>query len=314
MYKPPPYLFSPHLETILPHLLRSVNGFDYQRERLDLPDGDFVDLDWVRQSHKRLMVLCHGLEGGSDSQYMRGMARTGHNNGWDILALNFRSCSGEINRAIRMYHHGEIEDLEVVLQQKTSQYPVVALVGFSLGGNVIVKYVASKGSLGGRIRGLVAVSTPCDLASSSKALDRWQNQLYSRRFRRSLFRKFRKKVDQYPGLLDLSIYDKIKSWREFDDTFTTRLTGFRDADEYYQQGSANNFINKVQVPTLLLSALNDPFLEDPSYPREVSQKKKNIFLEMPKFGGHVGFWYPGRKTTYAEERCIEFLHEVVGKT
>jgi predicted alpha/beta-fold hydrolase len=289
-----------------------VNGFDYQRERLDLPDGDFVDLDWIRQGHSRLMVLCHGLEGGSDSQYMKGMARTGQNNDWDILALNFRSCSGEINRAVRMYHHGEIEDLEVVLQRKATRYPVVALVGFSLGGNVIVKYAARKGSLEGRIKTLVAISTPCDLASSSRALDRWQNKLYSRRFRRSLLKKFRKKVEQYPGMLDLSNYHKVKSWREFDDTFTTRLTGFRDADEYYQQGSANNFIREVEVPTLILNALNDPFLEDPSYPLEVSQKKENIILEMPEFGGHVGFWYPGRKTTYAEDRCIEFLHKVVG--
>ncbi|MDH3649974.1 MAG: hypothetical protein OEQ53_09830, partial [Saprospiraceae bacterium] len=186
--------------------------------------------------------------------------------------------------------------------------------GFSLGGNVIIKFTAIKRHQLKRIKAVIAISTPCDLASSSKALDRWDNQIYSWRFRRSLLKKFKQKALQYPNLLELSKFDKVKTWHDFDNVFTTKLTGFRDADEYYAQGSANNFLAYVTVPTFILNATNDPFLEEPSYPRRIANESPFIHLEMPKYGGHVGYWYPGRGQSYAEERCLAFLEEFVSKS
>ncbi len=311
-YRAHPLLFNGHLETIWPYLFRRFDTLPYARERWELPDGDFLDLDWCRQGARRLVVLCHGLEGGASSSYMVGMTHAAQAQGWDVLALNFRSCSGEMNRLLRMYHHGEITDLTYVLDRLVDErsYDAISLCGYSLGGNVILKYLGTKGAnVPLSIRSAVAVSVPCDLASSSEALDQWQNYLYTRRFRRSLREKFEQKARQFPGVLDLSAYDSIKSWYRFDNTYTTALTEFESADEYYRQGSANNFLAGIRTPTLLINALNDPFLQSPSFPKELVAGHDFVYLEIPETGGHVGFWKPGEKQTYAEHRACQFIED-----
>lgn len=309
-YKPWFYFLGPHFETIFPYLFRSVNDPEYHRERVELPDGDFLDLDWKRGHSDRLLVLCHGLEGSSDSQYMRGMTLAAYERGWDVLCINFRSCSGEMNRLLRMYHHGEIEDLKYVIRLVLSRerYQLVALCGFSLGGNVILKYLGVLANdVPKQIGAAVAISVPCDLASSSDALDRWYNQMYSRRFMRSLKPKFAHKDRQFPGLINMAVYDEIRTWAEYDNTFTTAVTGFADSMEYYQQGSANNFLAGISTRTLLINAQNDPFLREPSYPVKHCADHPHIYLEMPRYGGHVGFWYPGRKHSWVEDRALDFV-------
>ncbi|NND08860.1 MAG: alpha/beta fold hydrolase [Saprospiraceae bacterium] len=311
-YRTSPLLFNGHLETIFPYLYRPEISVHYHRERMELTDGDFLDLDWLKEGRERLAILCHGLEGSSDSQYMKGMAKALHAKGWDVLAINFRSCSGEMNRLLRMYHHGEIEDLTSVIDYviQTRDYQAISLCGFSLGGNVIIKYLGTQGSkVPLIIRSAMAVSVPCDLASSSQALDRWSSYFYTRRFRRSLRKKFELKNRMFPGTLDLKDFEKVKSWYDFDSKYTTRLTSFDSADYYYTQGSANNYIAGVRTTTLLINAANDPFLKSPSYPYALCEAHPYVSLEIPTRGGHVGFWYPGLPHSYLEDRASEFFDQ-----
>ena len=313
-YKSPRYFFNGHIETIYPYLFRKVPSLRYQRQRLELPDGDFLDLDWLHSGRRKLIILCHGLEGSSTSQYMQGMAHYAHESNWDVLALNFRSCSGEMNRNLRMYHHGEIEDLTFVVNTllSESRYDKISLCGFSLGGNVILKYLGiNGGNIPLEVRSAVTISVPCDLQTSSKALDRWDNYLYTRRFMRSLKIKFGFKSKQFPDAVDMSEFDKIKTWEQFDNTFTPMVTGFQDAAEYYAQGSAKNYLAGIRTSTLLVNALNDPFLEKESFPVGLCENHKYVYLEIPDHGGHVGFWYPALDRSYTEKRALEFLNQQI---
>ena len=297
-----------HWHTLLPFLFRKVSVLT-QRQRITTPDADFLDLDWARRGHRRLAILCHGLEGNSQSQYMRGMIRACHDHEWDALALNFRSCSGEINKTLHMYHHGETGDLDYVINEIVGKmdYTHVALIGFSLGGNVILKYLGTTPQIPDWIVGGAAISVPGHLASSAAALDEWQNQLYSLRFRLSLRKKLKQKAEQYPGVLPMHKLGSCKTWAEFDGTFTTIINSFESAYEYYEQGSANNFLSGIHKPALIINALNDPFLRPPSYPIELGEKNGHVHLHTPLKGGHVGFWYPGQRHSYAEKKSLSFL-------
>ncbi|MCB0687448.1 MAG: hypothetical protein KDC53_13025 [Saprospiraceae bacterium] len=176
---------------------------------------------------------------------------------------------------------------------------------------MILKYMGIHGpKVPDVVKGAVAVSVPCDLASSSLALDQWYNYMYTRRFRKSLRKKFEHKSVQFPGLIDMEQYDEVKTWEEFDNTFTTKVTGFKNAGEYYQQGSANNFIAGNSRPTLIINALNDPFLQEKSYPIDLCKDLPHVYLEMPKYGGHVGFWFPWFEQSYIEKRSIDFLQHM----
>ncbi|MBK8505323.1 MAG: hypothetical protein IPL46_25855 [Saprospiraceae bacterium] len=159
------------------------------------------------------------------------------------------------------------------------------------------------------VRSATVVSVPTDLASSSEALDQWYNQLYTRRFMKSLKHKFIYKSQQFPGKIEMSQFDRIKTWREFDNTFTVQVTGFASADEYYQQGSAKYFIDGIRINTLIINAINDPFLQQASYPVINCEKHHYVYLEMPRYGGHVGFWFPSYQESYAESRVMQFIKQ-----
>ncbi|MCB9319573.1 MAG: alpha/beta fold hydrolase [Lewinellaceae bacterium] len=310
-YRPPWYLPSGHLQTLYPYFFRKVRP-EYMRERITLPDGDFVDLDSLRQHSKNLAFLCHGLEGDSSSQYIRGMADFLYRRGWDVIALNFRSCSGEPNRVLQSYHHGEIRDLTYLLEQlnASGEYHRIVPIGFSLGGNVVLKYLGSHGEqLPDTIHGGIAVSVPTDLLSSSRRLDQWDNWIYTRRFRMNLKEKFEAKDRLFPGVLDMHRWNEVKRWEDFDNTYTSKIFGFRDAYAYYEQGSANNFLQGLRRPTLLINALNDPFLETPSYPYERAKDSRFLHLLTPKEGGHVGFPLAGTTETWEERVAWEFIQE-----
>lgn len=308
-YTPPYYLFHGHLETMYPFLFRKIEQ-EYDRERLELPDGDFLDLDWSTGHGNRLVILCHGLEGNSSSQYMKGMCKAMTENGFDVLAINFRSCSGEMNRLLRMYHHGEIGDLTYIIDTvlATRSYQALHLCGFSLGGNVILKYLGTLGPhVPLQVRSAMAVSVPCNLASSSTALDRWDNYLYTRHFMNTLYKKFEQKNAKFPNVLNLSERKNVRTWEEFDNQFTTKITKFKDADAYYEQASANNFLSGIKTATLLINAKNDPFLAEPSYPYARCAHHDFVHLETPRYGGHVGFWHPKLDLAYTEKRALAFF-------
>ena len=306
---PPAYQYNGHLQTIIPSLLRRVPGVDYERERLTLADRDFVDLDWLDQQSNKLVILTHGLEGDSNRQYMRGMARMFTQQHYDVLAWNCRSCSGEMNRAFRLYNHGEIGDLGEVIGHalRTKQYEDVVLVGFSMGGNITLKYLGVHGkSAPDVIKKGIAISSPVDLGASALLLDQPENRFYRDRFRKKLTRKISHKAAHFPDRLDMSKLQQVKRWRDFDEFFSAPVNAYRDADDFYQQASAVNFMPNIAVPTLLLNAQNDPLLSPECSPAWLAESHPNVFLETPRTGGHVGFAVARDPHTYAERQTLAF--------
>ena len=199
-YRPPWPFRSTHFNTIYSSQLRRIDGVDYQRTTISTPDDDFIDLDWIKQGSSRLLIAVHGLEGSSESTYLRGIARHFKRKGWDILAMNFRSCSGRINRQLRSYHMGASDDLSVVVQHAVEEgYPAIGLVGFSLGGNVVLKYLGEDpAKVPAAVRAGVGISVPCHIPSANIAIAHWQNSLYMLRFMRSLNPKMKTKARLFP--------------------------------------------------------------------------------------------------------------------
>jgi predicted alpha/beta-fold hydrolase len=308
-YRAPIGLRGGHRSTIYPTLFRRLGKPEIERERLELPDGDFMDLDWSPRKHKRLAIIGHGLEGESSAKYIRGMSIALQKRDWDTLAWNCRGCSGEPNRLLRSYHSGVSDDLGHVVDHAISEgYQEIALVGFSLGGNILLKYLGEQGeNLHPEVKAGVAFSAPCDLTSSSLRLGDWENKIYMARFMDGLKDKVIQKNEVFPGKLDLSGIQKIKTFAEFDDRFTAPLNGFTDARDYWTRASAKPHLHKITVPALMVQALDDPFLPDLCFPREIAEKSRYLSLETPPHGGHVGF--VSRDQEYwSESRCAEFLN------
>ncbi len=306
----PALLLGPHLQTIIPAMFPPRVAVSYRRERIDTPDGDFLDLDWLRSGSRRVAILQHGLEGSSGRPYIRGMAAALRDAGWDVLAWNFRGCGGQTNRTLRWYHSGETGDLRHVIAHAlaTVGYEQVALIGFSLGGNMTLKYLGEEGeSIDPRIVGAVTFSVPCDLKSSALRLADRSNRIYMRRFLRTLADKVRRKMAVMPGMLSDEGLKGIATFQEFDDRYTAPLHGFRDAEEYWARSSSRAFLERIRVPALLVNALDDPFLAPPCYPAAEAERSRYFHLETPRSGGHVGFVAAGPDRRWMEWRALEFL-------
>ena len=306
---------SGHLQTIYPSLFRKVPLQTKQRERITTPDGDFIDLDWAReQNSDRLAILSHGLEGSSNAIYMQGMARALVHAGWNVLAWNFRSCSGEPNRRLRSYHSGATDDLQSVLQhvEQGKPYSRIALIGFSLGGNLTLKLVGDLGrNIDPRICAAVAFSVPCDLAGSAKRLEHHTNRLYMHRFLKTLSAKVREKVQRFPGQIHTDGLAKIRSFRQFDHAYTAPIHGFSSAEDYWRQCSCSTQLDNITIPTLLINAQDDPFLTPSCFPLETARNSQQLYLEIPKHGGHIGFVQFRQGPLYwSEQRAVEFLQTV----
>ncbi|WP_151089297.1 YheT family hydrolase [Hymenobacter baengnokdamensis] len=313
-YRPAMFLANGHLQTIAASTLRRVPEVRYQRERLELPDGDFVDLDWSLAGSVpagRLGIISHGLEGDSNRPYVRGMARALNQVGFDALAWNYRGCGGETNRLLRAYHLGDTDDLAEVIRHASEQkhYAEIFLTGFSAGGNVTLKYLGENAArVPAQVRRAAVFSVPTDLKASSVHISRWQNQVYLRRFMNSLREKIRAKDARLPGQLDLSELNKLRDFPQFDERFTAPLHGFASADDYYEQAASGRYLSGIRVPTLLVNALNDPFLPSSCFPREAAAASQFLYLETPTVGGHVGFNEGGPAGTYySERRAVDFF-------
>ena len=312
-YQAPKSLFNAHLETMYPHFFRRVRGVKYKRERITTPDNDFLDLDWLKKGYHRLMILSHGLEGSSDSVYIRGMAKAFSEQHWDVLAWNYRGCSGEPNRKIYAYHAGATHDLSLVIQHalKDNRYDAVCLVGISLGGNLTLKYLGEQSNyVSEKIKSAIAFSTPCDLKASSEHLSQGTNRMYAQRFLANLKQKVRDKAKVLPNQMKLGLLKEIKTLADFDDIYTAPIHGFIDALDYYAKCSSQLFIPYVTVPTLIVNAENDPFLAPACYPIQLTETHAFVHLEMPKQGGHIGFYTKNKKNIYwSEERALSFAEQ-----
>ena len=310
-FDPSVWLRSGHLNTIYSGLLRTVERPDYVEERVEVPDGDFVDVAWARQGSSRLAVLCHGLEGNAYRTYMTGMARGLLGAGWDVLTWNYRGCSGEPNRFARSYHSGHTDDLRYLLTRARPDYDVLAAVGFSLGGNMVLKYLGEEGD-----RALAdmaaALSVPCDLAASSAYLERPAARLYMSRFMRTLKPKVREKARLFPGEVPLDGLDAMRTFRDFDNVYTGPLNGFRDADDYWARCSSKAFLADIRRPTLILNAQDDPFLPPACFPVRAATESRQVTLEMPRHGGHVGY-AESRTAVWSEQRVPAYFAEVLGE-
>ncbi|MFZ0712524.1 MAG: alpha/beta fold hydrolase [Terrimicrobiaceae bacterium] len=307
-FNPPWPLRNGHLQTILPGILKWRTRVPYQRERLELADGDFLDLDWLPSGGRRLAILSHGLEGSSRDVTMRGMAAALHRAKWDVLAWNYRGCSGEMNRLLRLYHSGETTDLAIIVGHAAEHFATLALVGFSLGGNLVLKYLG-EARPHAAVAAAVALSPPVNLAASVRALDQQRgNRLYLRRLIASVVRKVKAKARNFPERIHESQTQGIHGFADFDDRFTAPVHGFRDAADYWTKCSSQQFLPAITVPTLIVSARNDPFLTPDCFPIAEAEQNDLLFLETPETGGHLGFldsWNGGQ--TWAERRVIEFL-------
>jgi uncharacterized protein len=324
-YQAPFWLPEGHSQTIFPSIFRKVEGVHYVRERIMTDDGDFLDIDLSKglgnrdwglgnsqqslnhQITQSLIILSHGLEGNSTRQYILGMVKNFNANGFDCLAWNFRSCSEDMNQTKRFYHSGATEDLDLVVKHAISKgYQKIYLVGFSLGGNLTLKFLGEKGqNLYPEVQKAVVFSVPLHLSSSGKTIS-W---IYDQRFIRSLNKKVQAKATRYPEFeINTSSIAKIKNLKDFDDAYTSQLHGFKDAEDYYEQNSSLYFLDDIAIKTLIINAKNDPFLSQECYPYERVRSLENVYLQTPEGGGHCGFYpvdYQG--VLWSERRALEWV-------
>ena len=305
----PYYLRNGNLQTIIPNIFRKIK-VSFFRERIITPDDDFLDLDWLYRDSKKLAIITHGLEGGTDSLYIKGMASHFHNYGWEVLAWNFRSCSGEINKRLRFYHSGETGDLQTIIDYASSKkvYNEIVLIGFSLGGNITLKYVGEQGAnINPLIKKAVAFSVPCHLEDSAYKMNKGFSKVYLHRFLRSLKAKILTKHSLMPDKINIDGIDKLNDFHAFDNRYTSVMHGFRDAHDYYTQCSSIQFMHRIAIPTLLVNADDDPFLSQSSYPVQEAINNPNLSLEITRSGGHVGFMGSKLNGVYwSEKRALEF--------
>lgn len=303
-----------HIQTVYPFFFRWVNGVVYQRERVETDDGDFLDLDWSCVGSRSLAVLSHGLEGDSHRYYVRGMVKALNSVNIDALAWNYRGCSGEPNRLLRMYHNGVIDDLHRVVTHaiKNGGYQTIYLVGFSLGGNLNLLYLGKWSvHIPSQVRAAVVFSAPCDLTDAANQLERRENAIYMKRFLRSLGKKIRAKKARFPQAFDDMQNSRIKTFRQFDDRYTAPIHGFADAQDYWTQCSSRPWLKRVKIPTLIVNAKDDPFLTGGCYPLKECRENPNIQLEIPLYGGHLGFvTFNANGLYWLEERALLFFNTI----
>ncbi len=310
-FTPAWWLPGPHAQTLWPYLLRRLPNVARRRERLELPDGDFLDLDWSGADSGPLAVLLHGLEGSSHSHYAAGIMYALQQHGWRSVLLHFRGCSGSPNRLARGYHAGETGDLDYVIRLLRQREPAtpVAVIGYSLGGNVLLKWLGEQGAQAPVI-GAVTVSVPFTLANAAVRLNTGLSRLYQWSLLHRLRASMREKWHSSGKRDGLKMLDSLRSLREFDDRVTAPLHGFTGADDYYAQCSSRSFLRRIGIPTLMLQARDDPFMTAAGLPGP-EELSASIEFELTDTGGHVGFVAgssPWRAHYYSEERLPAFLN------
>ena len=312
-YRAPLWLVGPHAQTIVPALFARLPQVAFRRERWDTPDGDFIELDWAdgysADADAPLFVLFHGLEGGSGSHYARALSAAARERGWHAVIPHFRSCSGPLNLLPRFYHLADANEAHWVLRRLAAQHrgPVVA-AGVSLGGNVLLHWLAQRREDASIVTAAAAISAPLDVHAGGALLSRGFGMVYTRNFLKTLKTKAMRKLDQYPGLFDAQAMLASRTMFEFDDVVTAPLHGFRNAHDYWTRATVRPMLGEITVPTLVLNARNDPFLPGDALPlrEEVSAA---IELDQPAHGGHVGFMtgpFPGH-TQWLAERVFNYF-------
>ncbi|HEY7318368.1 MAG TPA: alpha/beta fold hydrolase [Candidatus Binatia bacterium] len=308
-YEAPGWLPGGHVQTIYAYYLKQTANFTYRRERWETPDSDFIDLDWLDtfSDASKLLVLFHGLEGCSRSHYAVSLMNRLHSERWPAVVPHFRGCGGEINRLPRGYHAGDSAELDWILRRLKKEHPGSRLyvVGISMGGNDLLKWLGQQGAHAlDIVHRAVAVSVPLDLRIAAEQLDHgWNKLIYTRDFLNAMRPKVIKKIAAHGLRLDPRAIRATSTFREIDNLYTAPIHGFRDAEDYWSRSSSSSWLRRIEVPTLLINARNDPFFPGHALPKG-SEVAEAITLEYPGSGGHLGFvsgtfpgqlnWLPGR--------------------
>lgn len=317
-YHPPWWYRGRHLQTLWGPILRRFRHPPLRRERLHTPDGDFLDLDWLATPavDGPLVLILHGLEGSSSSHYVAGLLREASALGLRGVVLNFRSCSGEINRAAHLYHSGDTSDLDWVVGRLIEREPALrlGLVGVSLGGNVALKWLGERGEHApDAVTGAVAISTPFDLAACARVLDRGlARSLYTAAFLRTLKAKVRAKAHVYDRRLDVKAALRARTFAEYDHHVTAPLYGFADERDYWTRSSSGRYLAAIRRPCLLINAVNDPFVPSSSLPEEAVARSPWLEAIFPRQGGHAGFLEgPLGRRSWSERQALAYLQRLL---
>ena len=308
-FKPAWWLRSPHLQTLWPFMFRRRAALDFQHERLELTDGDFIDLCWGRPGDRPVVLVLHGLEGSIHSHYAGNLMYELEQSGFRPVLMHFRGCSGEPNRLPRSYHSGDTGDLVQVVDyiRRSTGSPVHACIGFSLGGNVLLKWLGQTGAKN-PLELAVAVSVPFRLADAANRLGHGLSHMYEIHLMNKLKRSYLDKFRHIDSPLDVEI-DKLKNFWEFDDRVTAPLHGFNGVDHYYGESSCRQYLSEIKVPTRIIHALDDPFMFPETVPDE-NELSEHVDLLITRRGGHVGFVggrYPWKAEYWHERKIVEFL-------
>lgn len=319
MFESPWWLPGPHLQTLWQPLLRRCPAIDVRRERIETPDGDFLDLDWHAEQHRPLVILLHGLTGSTRSPYIVGMQSALGLHGYRSVAMNFRGCSGSPNQTWKAYHSGDTADLHHLIQVLKSREPETELraIGFSLGGNVLLKYLGEEGS-GAGIEAAVSVSAPIKLAFCATRLDTGVSQLYRNQLIKELkeylliktrFLRDNGYDEDAERLMVLGPLDGVRSFWDYDDRVVARLYGFKNASDYYEKSSSFGYLQAIERPTLIIQSLDDPFLTPDVLPKP-QEHGAHVSIRATPRGGHVGFVHgdrPWRPQYWLESEVTRFF-------
>ncbi len=314
-YKPSLLFKNGHINTVYKTLFYS-NSIEYKRTRIDTPDNDFLDLDFSLNGSKTLVLALHGLEGSSNSKYIISLVRHLNSSKIDCLAVNFRGCSGEDNNLLPSYNSGKTDDVGTIIQYVITNfnYKNIVLVGYSMGGNIALKYLGENPLLPTEIKGAIAISVPTNLEGSAMALSQPKNFIYLNRFLRTLIKKGLAKNEKFPNsTLDTSAIKAAKSFADFDNAVTAPLFGYKNAQDYWTKCSSKPFIPFITLPTLIINALDDTFISESCFPYKEASNHKNVYLETPNYGGHVGFnsTLLKKDPLWSENRVLAFINHII---
>ncbi|MCI0400415.1 MAG: hydrolase [Gammaproteobacteria bacterium] len=314
-FKPAWWLPGPHAQTLWPRLPSRAHRIALQQERLELPDGDFVDLAWTTGRSGPIVIVLHGLEGGIRSPYVARVMAAIHERKWRGVLLHFRGCGSTLNRLARSYHSGDTGDISYLIDILREREPItpLACVGYSLGGNVLLKYLGERGSDSG-LTAAVAVSVPFDLHNSAERLDRGFSRFYQWILLKSLRAKTTRKFRMLKSPIALDRLATYRNFHAFDDAITAPLHGFKNVDDYYNRSSSRQYLSRICVPTLILHAADDPFMTREAIP-DASALSPSTSLELSEHGGHVGFVsgpVPWRARYWLDERIPRHLAAYIG--
>lgn len=307
-----------HLQTITGSLIPFHLKQPDWTEKIQTPDQDEIFLDWYKPNNsndqsRKLAIVCHGLESNSRAVYVKRISNLLIKNNWTVLTWSYRGCGHIMNKTLRLYHSGATDDLHTVVSHANQQlnWDCISLIGFSLGGNLVLKYSGEREwEFKPKLNGTIAISVPCHLSSSAKQLAKDENKIYMKRFLKSLKEKIIRKESQFPGKLNLDLLNGISTFHEFDEFYTAAIHGFDSAEDYYQKSSSLQFFNNITSPALLINAKDDPFLSQECFPTNFAKSSPNFFLETPTFGGHVGFISgPLHPSFWINQRCLQFLNQ-----